>query len=212
MEIKRDPRCPRCRGVNRPQEMSCWRCGWHHPEPSAAEMGKYRIGSHSAARCNMRAHPTSCQYCGASIYYMSCDCGCGFYVNELGDPWPKHACLTAPDGVTCSFSYVQDEVPLPLELKGVFEIMAFEIITASELEEIAPSYIRNSAKIVRKHLGEQFCQIKVVDSVGAIYLLGLPVAKALELRPQAGQQVRVSARCEMLHNFAIYEVQQWEHT
>lgn len=210
MQIERDPRCPRCRAVNRPQEMSCWRCDWRHPEPSLAEMAKYRVGSHNGPRCNMRPQPTTCKYCGAHIFYMSCDCGCKFFVSELGEPWPKHPCLTKPDGITCSFSYSADPVPLPVEIDGVFEIVASEITAASELEEIAPSYIRNSAKIVRKHLGEQFFQIKVLDPANVIYLLGLPVAKALELRPQAGQQVRVRARCEMLHNFAIYEVQQWD--
>jgi hypothetical protein len=141
---------------------------------------------------------------------MSCDCGCKFFVNQLGDPWPKHACLTKPDGITCSFSYSQDPVPLPVELTGVFEVADVETMTATELGSVAPFYISNSANIVRKRLGEQFCQIKVVDSGGEVFLLGLPVQEALALRPPVSQRIRIRARCEMLHNFALYEVQVWE--
>lgn len=39
--------------------------------------------------------PTSCPLCGASVYFIRHNGG-GVWLDELGDPWPKHPCFVTP--------------------------------------------------------------------------------------------------------------------
>lgn len=43
--------------------------------------------------CNARTYRMKCKYCGKTIYYFSCDCGCSVFFDSLGDPWPIHDCI-----------------------------------------------------------------------------------------------------------------------
>ena len=42
--------------------------------------------------CNARTFPTRCRYCGAKVFYFSCDCGSKVFFDSLGYPWPVHEC------------------------------------------------------------------------------------------------------------------------
>ena len=42
--------------------------------------------------CHARTYPTRCRWCGAKIFYFSCDCGSKVFFNSLGWPWPIHDC------------------------------------------------------------------------------------------------------------------------
>jgi len=46
--------------------------------------------------CNARTYPTTCRYCGAEVFYFSCDCGCKVFFDALGPPWPRHQCAELP--------------------------------------------------------------------------------------------------------------------
>ena len=43
--------------------------------------------------CNAKTVPMTCKYCGSSIFYFFCDCGCKTFFEELGEPWPRHYCV-----------------------------------------------------------------------------------------------------------------------
>jgi hypothetical protein len=45
------------------------------------------------AWCHAKTVPMTCRYCGARVFYFSCDCGCSVFFDELGPPWPRHLCL-----------------------------------------------------------------------------------------------------------------------
>jgi len=42
--------------------------------------------------CNARTYPTRCKYCGAKVFFFTCDCGSKVFFDELGWPWPEHRC------------------------------------------------------------------------------------------------------------------------
>jgi len=42
--------------------------------------------------CNAQTYPTRCRYCGAEVFYFSCDCGSKVFFDSLGWPWPVHDC------------------------------------------------------------------------------------------------------------------------
>ena len=42
--------------------------------------------------CNARTFPTVCKYCGADVFFFSCDCGSKLFFELLGQPWPLHRC------------------------------------------------------------------------------------------------------------------------
>ena len=46
--------------------------------------------------CGSKTFPTRCQFCRASVFYFSCDCGSKVFFDDLGEPWPIHDCLTRP--------------------------------------------------------------------------------------------------------------------
>lgn len=107
-----EPRCPRCGAVNMPGRLRCWHCGWRHPQVES----DFTAGTHGRFQCGATTKPRRCPYCKASVFFFSCSCGCRVWFDELGDDWPKHPCLTKPDGVCTSFSYVQEPVVLPAEM------------------------------------------------------------------------------------------------
>ena len=43
--------------------------------------------------CNTRTYPTTCRYCGESVFFFACDHGCKVFFDELGAPWPEHNCM-----------------------------------------------------------------------------------------------------------------------
>lgn len=43
--------------------------------------------------CNAHTYPTRCPYCGAEVFYFSCDCGSKVFFDSLGWPWPVHDCV-----------------------------------------------------------------------------------------------------------------------
>ena len=45
--------------------------------------------------CNARTYPTRCRYCGAQVFYFSCDCGSKVFFDSLGWPWPIHDCTAS---------------------------------------------------------------------------------------------------------------------
>src|SRR5579883_2452996 len=47
-------------------------------------------------------HPTRCPECGADVYFIRHNGG-SVWVDELGWPWPKHACFDIPGSDTRSF-------------------------------------------------------------------------------------------------------------
>lgn len=49
-------------------------------------------GAAHGSWCNARAWPTRCRYCGNDVFFFTCDHGCKVFFNELGPPWPLHAC------------------------------------------------------------------------------------------------------------------------
>lgn len=42
--------------------------------------------------CNAKTYPTTCRWCGAEVFFFSCDCGCKVFFDSLGPPWPIHEC------------------------------------------------------------------------------------------------------------------------
>jgi hypothetical protein len=40
--------------------------------------------------CTTKTWPTTCNYCGAAVFYFSCNCGSRVLFDALGDPWPQH--------------------------------------------------------------------------------------------------------------------------
>lgn len=201
MSIQRHPRCPNCRATNKPDRLNCWRCGWRHPV-----VDEHRPASHTAARCGMRAQPMRCPYCRQDIFHMSCRCGCSFFVNTLGDPWPKHACLTEPDGITCSFSYQQTEVPLPSRIAGHFQVQSTSWRVSEWYEERAPSYARWSVDRLGEHAGLRFLEIDVTDERGQRFSLVMRENDAIALDVRPGDSLSVEAVCEALYLLGLYEV------
>ena len=47
--------------------------------------------------------PTDCPICGADVFFIRHNGGC-VWVDELGWPWPKHACFDTPSEPTTQFS------------------------------------------------------------------------------------------------------------
>lgn len=47
-------------------------------------------------------HPTRCPECGEPVYFIRHNDGC-VWVDELGWPWPKHACFDQPHTETAAF-------------------------------------------------------------------------------------------------------------
>ena len=59
--------------------------------------GVYDTPRHEEAR----TVPTSCPYCGASVYfYRHENGGCAWFDPPLGPPWPKHDCFYEPSHAT----------------------------------------------------------------------------------------------------------------
>jgi hypothetical protein len=80
--------------------------GWHCGSWSAANT--YRAPYHSAPSPREWhekefTHPTHCPECGADVYFIRHNGG-SVWVEELGWPWPKHACFDKPDHPTRTFS------------------------------------------------------------------------------------------------------------
>ena len=42
--------------------------------------------------CQTLVYGTSCWYCQQEIFVLQCSCGSAVLFDELGAPWPKHAC------------------------------------------------------------------------------------------------------------------------
>lgn len=42
--------------------------------------------------CNAHTYPTHCKYCGAPVFFFTCDCGSKVFFDALGPPWPEHRC------------------------------------------------------------------------------------------------------------------------
>jgi len=49
-------------------------------------------GSVHGEWCHSKTYPTTCRYCGARVFFFTCDCGCKVFFNSLGPPWPTHLC------------------------------------------------------------------------------------------------------------------------
>jgi hypothetical protein len=47
---------------------------------------------------------TSCKFCGKKIFFVRHNDGCAFF-DELGWPWPKHACLRMRQSLSNAFSF-----------------------------------------------------------------------------------------------------------
>lgn len=44
--------------------------------------------------CRSRTWRTTCPRCREEAFFFTCDCGSGVFFESLGQPWPKHVCLT----------------------------------------------------------------------------------------------------------------------
>ena len=49
--------------------------------------------------CQTLIYPTSCWYCEQSIHVLQCSCGSAVLFDEIGPPWPKHACSNISGGI-----------------------------------------------------------------------------------------------------------------
>lgn len=47
---------------------------------------------HNSENCNAKTIKTKCLYCGNTVFYFSCDCGCKIFFNRLGGSWERHFC------------------------------------------------------------------------------------------------------------------------
>jgi hypothetical protein len=68
-------------------------------EPVARASSRWSTGH---ARCDLGVsitHPTVCPLCGAIIFFHTNGNGDCVFFDDLGPPWPKHACLSSEDGV-----------------------------------------------------------------------------------------------------------------
>jgi len=69
------------------------------PSPPTRASARWSVGH---ARCDLGVpltHPTTCPICGAFIFFHTNGNGDCVFFDELGPPWPKHACLSNDDGV-----------------------------------------------------------------------------------------------------------------
>ncbi len=68
-------------------------------EPVGRASSRWPVGH---ARCDLGValtHPTVCPLCGAIIFFHTNGNGDCVFFDDLGPPWPKHACLRSDDGV-----------------------------------------------------------------------------------------------------------------
>ncbi len=65
------------------------------------------------------SHPTTCPHCGALVYFVRHNGGCAWF-DELGIPWPKHACFYE-DAVTVGTSKAIEAHP-PAVVGYVIEV------------------------------------------------------------------------------------------
>lgn len=95
-----------CNAHNHPPDCTCgWggdghagiSYGWQGSTPTIAN-GGIRVWSESSF-----TRPTHCPECGADVYFIRHNGG-SVWVDELGWPWPKHACFDKPTEPTYSFS------------------------------------------------------------------------------------------------------------
>ena len=42
--------------------------------------------------CNTKTIPMNCKLCGEQVFFMLCNCGSRVFFDDLGPPWPGHAC------------------------------------------------------------------------------------------------------------------------
>ena len=47
--------------------------------------------------CQTLIYETSCWYCQEDIYVLQCTCGSAVLFDDIGRPWPKHACVGTGD-------------------------------------------------------------------------------------------------------------------
>ena len=77
-----------------------WQCGsWASSGPSFSGIHVYspRVWQHADF-----THPTTCPECGDAVYFIRHNGG-SVWVDELGWPWPKHACFDQPHTATHEF-------------------------------------------------------------------------------------------------------------
>jgi len=60
--------------------------------------GNVVVTAHGPLVCNSQAFPSSCKYCKASIYFFRCDHDSKVFFDDLGPPWPLHACYYGGSG------------------------------------------------------------------------------------------------------------------
>src|SRR5262245_18947817 len=62
----------------------------------------FPVGDHYSWREPDFTHPTRCPECGADVFFIRHNGG-SVWVDELGWPWPKHACFDEPHTATYAF-------------------------------------------------------------------------------------------------------------
>lgn len=79
-----------------------WHCG-SGPSGSADTYARVSVSATREWRDQDFTRPTTCPECRADVFFIRHNGG-SVWVDELGWPWPKHACFDDPHGATSTFS------------------------------------------------------------------------------------------------------------
>jgi hypothetical protein len=69
------------------------------PAPREKAWARWATGHARSDLGEPLTHPTVCPVCGAEIFFHTNGNGDVVFFDDLGWPWPKHACLTQEEGI-----------------------------------------------------------------------------------------------------------------
>jgi hypothetical protein len=133
-------------------------------------------GTRSTYDCDDFCHPTSCPICGAEVFFVRHNGG-SVWFDELGPPWPKHACFDdeySASRLRTTLREESRETPNPV----------FGVVIETEVKEPG----KNGRIVVRCSdgtiLDETFdTDLNLTHFVGALVVIERTSDCAISLRP-----------------------------